>query len=144
MLLHPIHPTFCASVAIALLLSGCGGQRHNRTELSGLLTLDGQPLPSGLVVKFTPDDTSVPVALGTTDLESRYMAYAEQGKIGLSPGSYTVSVELPFQDDQGAYTGPPNLANIKIPDHYQTGKSNLTFTIPGDGTTLDIPMTTRE
>lgn len=71
MLLHPIHPAFFASLAIALLLSGCGGQRHNRMEISGLLTLDGQPLPSGLVVKFTPDDPGEPVTLETTDLESR-------------------------------------------------------------------------
>lgn len=129
---------------ITLLLSGCGGQGHDRTEVTGLLTLDDKPLPSGLTVKFTPDNPDTPIAVGSTDSESRYTVYAEQGKIGLSPGRYTVSVELPFADQPGPYTGPPSLANVTIPDRFQTGKSSLTFEAPRDGHRLDIPMTTKD
>lgn len=125
-----------------LLLAGCGRTGHDRTEVTGMVTLDGKLLPSGLTVKFTPEEPGTPIASGTTDSESRYTAYAVPGKIGLVPGSYTVSVERPFTDDKGTYTGPPSLANVKIPDQYQTGKSMLTFTVPGDGHTFDIQMST--
>jgi len=139
-------PIVCQSVCLGLgvlLITGCGQTGHNRNEVTGLVTLNGKPLPSGLVVTFTPEESDTPVASGTTDLESRYAAYAEPGKIGLSPGRYVVSVELPFADEPGPYTGPPSLANIAIPDRYRTGKSSLTLAVPQDGHTFDIPMTTK-
>lgn len=121
---------------------GCGGSGHDRTEVTGKLTLDGKPMPSGLTIKFTPDDGR-PASLGATTPESTYTVYGEPGKIGLHPGTYTVSVELPFADEPGPYTGPPELAKIKIPSAYQTGKSSLTFSVPDDGTTFDIEMTSK-
>ncbi len=127
--------------ACLLSTAGCGGPGHDRTEVSGLVTLNGKPLPSGLTVKFTPQEEGLPVASGWTNPDSTYAVYAEPGKIGLNPGTYTVSVELPFADEPGPYSGPPELANIKIPKSFQTGSSTLMFSVPGGGTTLDIQMT---
>ncbi len=127
-----------------LLIAGCGAASHERTEVTGLLTLDGRPLPSGLLVTFMPEDSDAAVARGATDLQSRYTAYAEPGKIGLAPGRYIVSVELPFASEPGPYTGPPDLAGVKIPEHYQTGVSTLTLEVPQDGPIFNIPMTTHE
>ena len=144
MLIQPVCRICWLAVVITVLLSGCGGQGHDRTEVTGMVTLDDKPLPSGLTVKFTPDNPETPIAVGATDSESRYTVYAEQGKIGLSPGRYTVSVELPFADQPGPYTGPPSLANVTIPEHFQTGKSSLIFEAPRDGSRLDIRMTTKD
>ena len=137
----------CTSV-VALLIAigilpttGCGGPGHNRTEVSGLVTLNGKPMPAGMAIKFTPQEAGLPVAEGWTNSDSTYVVYAEPGKIGLNPGTYTVSVELPQADEPGPYSGPPELANIKIPKSFQTGSSTLTFSVPSGGTTLDIQMT---
>jgi hypothetical protein len=109
--------------------------------VTGLLTLNGKPLPGGLTIKFTPQQSDMPVASGWTNPDSTYVVYAEPGKIGLNPGTYTVSVELPYADEPGPYTGPPKLASIEIPPAYQTGKSTTTFTVPTGGSTFDIVMT---
>ena len=50
-----------------LLLAGCGSTGHDRTEVTGMVTLDGKLLPSGLTVKFTPEEPGTPIGSGTTD-----------------------------------------------------------------------------
>lgn len=135
--------SFCAFrilLGCALLLAGCGRSGHNRTEVTGLVTLNGKPLPGGLTIKFTPQKSDMPVAAGWTKPDSTYVVYAEPGKIGLNPGTYIVSVEVPFADEPGPYTGPPELENIKIPKAFRTGISTLTFTVPADGPRFDIMM----
>jgi hypothetical protein len=124
----------------AVLLGGCGRSGHGRTEVTGLVTLNGKPLPGGLTIKFTPQESGMPVASGWTNPDSTYAIYAEPGKIGLNPGTYIVSVELPYADEPGPYTGPPELENIEIPKAFQTGISTHTFTVPADGSTFDIVM----
>lgn len=124
----------------AVLLVGCGRSGHGRTEVTGLVTLNGKPLPGGLTIKFTPQESDMPVASGWTMPDSTYVVYAEPGKIGLNPGTYIVSVEVPYADEPGPYTGPPELENIKIPKAFQAGISTLTCTVPADGLTFDIVM----
>ena len=124
----------------ALLLVGCGRSGHGRTEVTGLVTLNGKPLPGGLTIKFTPQESGMPVASGWTNPDSTYVVYAEPGKIGLNPGTYIISVEVPYTDEPGPYTGPPELEDIKIPRAFQTGISTRTFTVPADGSTFDIAM----
>ena len=126
-----------------LLVAGCGPKGHDRTEVSGMVTLDGQPLPSGLTVKFTPQESGKPVGEGGIDVKSRYFIYGAPGDIGLNPGTYTVSVEVPFADEPGPYSGPPELEKVKIPEAYQTGKSSLTYTAPSGGGTFDIEMVSK-
>ena len=126
-----------------VLLCGCGQPGHDRIEISGLVTLDGAPLPGGMIVKFTPTTGGGNPAIGSTDLNGKYAMYADQGKIGLYPGEYQVSIEIPFADQNGPYTGPPELAKFKIPKAYSTGASTLVFQVPDDGSTLDIAMTSK-
>ncbi len=138
---QPFH--FMLFLGVSILFLGCAKAGHGRIEVQGIVTLDGKPLPPGLIIRFTPQEDGIPVARGSTDAEGRYAMYAEPGKIGLLPGVYVVSVELPLADLPGPYTGPPELADIKIPPAFQTGKSSVTFTVPAGGTTFDIPMTSK-
>ena len=124
----------------AVLLVGCGRSGHGRTEVTGLVTLNGKPLPGGLTIKFTPQESDMPVASGWTMPDSTYVVYAEPGKIGLNPGTYIVSVEVPYADQPGPYTGPPELEKIEIPKAFQTGISRRTCTVPADGSAFDIVM----
>ena len=126
-----------------LFVIGCGSKGHDRTEVSGMVTLDGEPLPSGLTVKFTPQETGKPVGQGGVNVKSQYFIYGAPGEIGLNPGTYVVSVEVPFADEPGPYSGPPELANIKIPEAYQTGTSTLTYTAPSGGGTFNIEMVSK-
>lgn len=123
-----------------VLLLGCGRRAHDRHEVRGQVTFDGKPLPAGLIIRFTPQEPEKPSGVGTTDSQGRYFVYGEPGKIGLNPGVYRVSVELPLADLPGPYTGPPELANITIPLGYRTSHSKLTFTAPQDGPTFDIAV----
>jgi len=123
-----------------VLLVGCGRSGHGRTEVTGLVTLNGKPLPGGLTIKFTPQESDTPIASGWTMPDSTYVVYAEPGKIGLNPGTYIVSVEVPLADEPGPYTGPPELEHIEIPKAFQTGISTLTFTVPAEGLAFDIVM----
>lgn len=134
---------FMLLLGVSILFLGCAKAGHNRIEVRGFVALDGKPLPAGLIIKFTPQEDGIAVALGSTDAKGRYAMYAEPGKIGLFPGRYIASVELPLADLPGPYSGPPELAGIKIPPAYQTGKSTLTFTVPDEGTTFDIAMTSK-
>jgi len=128
---------------VLLSLTGCNSKAHNRTEVRGAVTLDGRPLPVGISVKFTPQEPDRPVATGMVGREGRYVIFGEPGKIGLDPGTYVVSVELPFAEERGPYTGPPELAKLRIPEAFQTGKSTLTYTAPSGGETLDIEMSSK-
>ena len=127
-------------LGLIVLCFGCGKNGHDRFEVGGIVTLDGKVLPSGLTVRFSPQESGTPVAFGATDAQGRYIMYAEQGKIGLRPGVYTVSVERPLGDLPGPYTGPPEFTDIKIPMAYRTGSSTLTLTVPTDSLTFDILM----
>ena len=134
---------FLALTFWSVLVIGCNSKAHNRTEVSGVVTLDGKPLPVGLTVKFTPQEPDRSVGGGMVGPGGRYVIFGEPGKIGLDPGTYVVSVELPFADERGPYTGPPELAKLTIPEAYQTGKSTLTYTAPSGGGTLDIEMSSK-
>lgn len=128
---------------VMVFVIGCNSKAHNRTEVSGVVTIDGRPLPAGVSVKFTPQESDRPVAFGNVGREGRYVIFGEPGKIGLDPGTYVVSVEIPFAEARGPYTGPPELAKLRIPEAFQTGKSSLTYTAPSGGETFDIAMSSK-
>ena len=83
------------TLLILSLLSGCGGGIDEgppgRAIVSGIVTLDGQPLPSADVV-FEPEDGAI--AMGRTDEKGDYyLQYsADEPEGGLPTGRYTVRI----------------------------------------------------
>lgn len=79
---------WAAIVPVALAtISGCG-RSDDRKAISGNVTLDGEPLPSGLI-HFQPTETATSSA-GTTIQNGRYEIPAAQG---LKPGKYQVAIQ---------------------------------------------------
>lgn len=79
--------SFIGAMAVAGLLSGCGGDSHGRMAIWGQVNLDGAPLQSG-AIEFHP------LAAGGTQSggvisDGEYSIREQQG---LTPGSYRVRV----------------------------------------------------
>jgi hypothetical protein len=87
---------FLFSLSVCCLsLTGCNGgvqadyDKLGLVEISGTVTLDGQPL-SGAVVMFEAPDTTF--CYGTTDASGRYTLKLNSEKTGVVPGEKVVRI----------------------------------------------------
>lgn len=71
---------------------GCGGS-SNLAQVSGEVTVDGQPA-SGAVVLFHPDDPLQPTASGIADESGKFTLLSGPNS-GIAPGKYTVTLTWP-------------------------------------------------
>jgi hypothetical protein len=97
---------FCI-LLLPLVSLGCG--RSDLPDLgtvSGVVTLDGQPLPNA-VVNFTPTGEGRP-STAETDEEGRYSLIYLQGVDGAIVGEHVVSVELIMSDEMDDLPDDPS------------------------------------
>lgn len=78
---------------VALFLSGCGGGGSgvSTVPVTGVVTLDGSPLP-GATVSFSPQGGGGRAAVGTTDIDGKFSLMTVAPGDGAVPGSYGVAV----------------------------------------------------
>lgn len=74
------------ALAITLVMAGCGHEGPARQAVSGVITLDGKPLPSGTVT-FAPLDGAT-----AATAEIRDGAYQIARSEGPAPGRYQVEI----------------------------------------------------
>lgn len=77
------------ALALVCLISGCGSDPYGVSQVTGLVTMDGAPLPSA-TVSFHP--VSGRPAKGVTDQDGRYELIYIRDVRGAEPGSYTVRI----------------------------------------------------
>jgi hypothetical protein len=113
--------------------TGCG-PRTDRLELSGHVTLDGQPLDSGSI-RFTSQGSQKLMASGAVITGGEFNIPREKG---LPPGTYSVEVSAPDTSaplvSQPAAPGEPRLpptAPERIPAEYNENRS-IEVTVDGD------------
>jgi hypothetical protein len=138
---------------------GCAGSQVEAPDLpdavpvSGVVTLDGQPLEHATVT-FAPKKTEGSAAsVGTTDAAGKFELYVVRPGVdpnnplkGAIPGEYTVTVSLLVKPDGtpvpapkiGSNEPPPPPANMgameSIPQRYSfPGQSQLTATVGPQG-----------
>jgi hypothetical protein len=104
---------------LALLtgLAGCGGP----SSLSGLVTLDGEPL-SDAGIAFFPEQDEAEMVVGTTDQEGRYLITPAAGE-SIAYGKYKVVVSKraqPTPAEVEAFITPEELIPAKYSDKSQT------------------------
>ena len=89
-----------AMAGLVLSVSGCGGSNRPSTQpVSGVVTMDGKPVPGATVV-FHPVDTAVGVsALGTADGGGRYTLTTYDTGDGAVAAAYKVTVSHVAGDD---------------------------------------------
>lgn len=80
---------FCGALAVLLVLAGCGSPT---TVITGLVTLDGQPIP-GAALEFFPTSGKGRVSFTKTDDAGRY-------RVSVSPANISVVITATKIDGQ--------------------------------------------
>jgi hypothetical protein len=129
---------FSLIAAVCLLGTvGCGGVYDS--SVSGVVTLDGNPLPRGTVA-FNPA-TGAP-AYGQINPSGEYTVMTGREE-GLPPGSYVVTVvanEAPTE--MGKDGAPPPAGKPITPRWYRSKEtSGLNFNIEAGSNQIDIALT---
>ncbi len=134
------------SVLAIPLMFGCDSSKHQLAPVSGIVTLDGEPLSDG-VVNFQPmAGKNVNVGPGSnarTDEQGRFVMNTIDDQPGAIVGKhrvriYSFSPESPRVDDTDSE--PPS---ERVPHRYNY-RSKLTFDVPAEGTSeanfeLELP-----
>ncbi len=125
-----------------VVLGGCGGgpDLPPVTPVSGTVTLEGKPLPRGMV-QFSPDNikgTRGAPAVGNIDSEGRY-SLKTAGVDGAIVGHHKVRIEARQEPRNEMDSMPPSL----IPQRYMNpDTSGLTFEVKeGEDNKIDLKLT---
>jgi hypothetical protein len=140
-------PALVAAMLTAVL--GCGRTPYRLAPVSGLVTLDGKPLPNARV-GFEPQSAgggsiSGPGSYGTTELQGRYELKTVSGARGAVVGRHIVRIAtLSVKRDRSR--GPESISvqeEEKVLDRYRE-PGVLTFTVPPAGTAAaDFHLTSK-
>jgi hypothetical protein len=124
-------------MAFAIALAGCSGPYD--ATVSGVVTLDDQPVPRGTVMYY-PTATG-PSASARIDDEGFYRVQTGGAK-GIVPGEYQVTVianEPSAQQDSGA--GPPPLGKAIVPLRYRSkATSGLVFQVEPGSNEINLKL----
>ena len=136
-----------AALAICLLVfAGCGGSAYPLARVSGVVTLDGEPLPAARVA-FQPrrEDEGLdsgPGSYGTTDAQGRYSLTTIDGARGAVVATHDVRISTFLAAADPAADAPKTITPERVPARYQE-PDTLTFTVPPEGATAaDFHLTT--
>ena len=107
----------CLALAFAVGPAGCKPVPPPVALAEGVVTYDGQPVPTGTVSFLTADDQPVG---GAAVLDGKYRVYPE---VGLAPGRYKVKIAWPKatgEKRQVGYGQSPDVFAEGLPDKYNT------------------------
>ncbi|MCA9231118.1 MAG: hypothetical protein KDA57_10725 [Planctomycetales bacterium] len=131
-----MHRKLSLLVLLLLLLAGCGSNDHQLATVSGVVTLDGEPLVGG-VVNFQPvagGEANVGVgSTARTDEQGRFELHTIDNHPGAVVGSHRVRIysyspeSAPVGDTD---TGEPQ---ERVPHRYNY-RSKVFFEVPAEGT----------
>jgi hypothetical protein len=138
-----IHIRTCLGLLI-LGIAGCGDDLGNRQEVSGVVTLQGQPLDDG-AIEFTPLESQQPDGVETKSgapiVQGKYVI--PQGQ-GLAPGKYRVRITAGTPDPPpqpgelpSPTFGPP--PQERVPAEYNT-QSRLEATVTSGANTFNFEI----
>jgi hypothetical protein len=120
---------------ITLAASGCSqGDLPELGEVSGTVTMDGQPL-SGVWVGFAPTEGRSSMAL--TDAQGHYELIYLDGAPGAKIGTHKVAITTPQEDEFG---GQVKNWKERVPAAYNS-KTILTADVKAGSNTIDFPLT---
>lgn len=82
------------TAVFGIAVSGCGGGAQKPVKVSGVVTLEGEPL-SGVIVVFNPMKGSASPASGKTDDKGEFDLTTKSFQDGAVPGEYKVTITSP-------------------------------------------------
>jgi hypothetical protein len=133
-------------------MMGCSGSSrpYDTAPVSGVITLDGQPLAGARVTFLPVHDArsgleSCPEAFGETDASGRYQLKTVFGDPGGSVGHNRVMVTTrKFEPDPANPERVKEIATERVPSRYFTDKQPLTIDVPTAGTrTANFELTSK-
>ncbi len=133
--------------ALQLVISGCAGPAAdygglNLVNVSGTITLDGQPLPGAVVTFDAPDGQ---FSYGMTDSSGGYSLQIDSEQKGVTPGEKTVRISttrkiLGLNSEEGEEDSPADRsAGEKVPARYNKS-SELQITVAPEKTRYDFDL----
>lgn len=132
-----------ALLAVVLMMCpGCGGNSGPElAEVTGTVTLDGQPLPR-INLQFVPDTPGGSPSYGGTNADGQYRLAFSQDQTGAMLGRHRVDITVqdPEVDDNGNLVPgqvPPKIAR----KYFQPGA--LTAEIKSGDNTVDFALTSK-
>tara|TARA_E500000081_G_C5989572_1_gene286186 strand:+ start:226 stop:720 length:495 start_codon:yes stop_codon:yes gene_type:complete len=136
----------CCTVLSVVALVGCGNSNLPAT-VTGVVTVNGSPAPSGLELTFRPSGEGVQ-CYGVTDNEGRYTLAFTPSKKGCSPGANIVTVAIgtdtkELEDGSEVETVPDQLKDIKIAKEFQEPATHNEMVEKGPNT-IDLEIAAKE
>jgi hypothetical protein len=131
---------YSCALLMAATVAGCGKDGYlelGLVEVTGKVTLDGQPLPYAKVV-FEGDDKRQ--AIGTTDSGGNYKLMYDSQTPGAMPGPKTVRITTADVDVEGGGAGEGSeAAKERVPAKYNA-KSELKADVSAANKTFDFDL----
>ena len=130
-------PLFATALFVAML-QGCANKLE--AEVSGTVTLDGQPIGPG-TVNFSPVGGESNPAVGTIMPDGSYMLKTSR-TVGLAPGTYRVAVSV-FENQEALAPGQRSNAppRLRTPEKYNSVEtSGLEFKVEPGRNTIDLKL----
>ncbi|PQO43489.1 hypothetical protein [Blastopirellula marina] len=114
-------------LALLCLATGCG-ENSDVVPVTGLVTLDDEPL-SGVMIRFTPLEAEQRItSLGMTAADGSFQLRFDSQRQGALVGKHLVQV---VRDPSAIDSDAPRPK--RIPDHYSSGDSELTAEVTRGG-----------
>jgi len=127
-----------AILAAAVVSAGCA-RSAMESEVSGRVTLDGEPMGPGVVV-FAPVDGTTNPADGAIQLDGSYFLKTSR-EVGLPPGRYKASVSVFDQPEVKPGERSMTPARLITPQKYSDTKtSGLEYTVEPGENNIDIEL----
>ena len=131
-------------------LAGCGGG-GNTLPVSGVVTLDGEPL-AGASVTFYPESEVEGVVGGVaeTGSDGKFVVTGAKGESGLAPGKYKVTVSKGVlktpggEESVGAVIEEIDLKDEFPPIYSSPNKTILSYSVTGDGKPIEIKLESKK
>lgn len=134
---------FILSMLLVVMTAGCGGGVEAKplpktVPVSGIVTLNGQPLVSATVTFIPEGQTKGIECQGITDESGQYALKQQHGSEGAPPGNYKVIISRLLRGDgtplpkEGAGAG--GIATETLSRRYSDiTKTKLTAVVPQEG-----------
>ncbi|QDV48872.1 transthyretin-like family protein [Gimesia fumaroli] len=132
-------------LSLLMLCAGCGGSINadysnlDLIDVSGKVTLDGQPLSGATVAFEAPDGT---YSSGVTDESGAFTLMFNTEKSGCLTGDKIVRIQVKTDlenPDEESGEGSSNQPQSKIPERYNK-KSTLEATVDANHTTFEFDL----
>ncbi|PQO28375.1 hypothetical protein [Blastopirellula marina] len=115
---------------------GCGGYTHETVNVSGVVRMEGKPIP---FVEVAFESESHPNAFGITDENGYYELGTRRYGLGAVPGSYMLKIHpVPASANNG------NGTTVDIPEVYsRSGYQTVTIDATKSQSTIDVELSSK-